>query len=173
MYKKMVPFIITLGLILFSGCGSKMDEVNIKTYTDKKSNLEGYETYSWLTTTSLVVDEKNAFHKRDYNVQDFIQSKINKELLDYDKIESTDNPDFLVSYIVGIDMGAIKEKVNDDGKKYLDSIPEAGIAIVMIDPSNKRVIYAATAEAQLNESLSDEESKERIVDAIEDMLDDL
>jgi len=173
MIKKMIPFFLTVGLVIFSGCGAKTGDIEVATQTNAKVNLDGYTSYAWLASADLVIDENNVLQKRDYNVHEFIQSKITKELVNEDKIETSSNPDFLVSYIFGVNMDAIKKSVDDDGRAYIENIPEAGIAILLIDPSNQRVIYAGTAEAKLDESVTDEESKERIVYAIEEILDDL
>jgi hypothetical protein len=173
MIKKMVPFVLTASLVIFSGCGAKTGDIEVATQTNAKVNLDGYTSYAWLATADLMIDKNDAFKKRSYNVHEFIQSKITKELLNEDKIETSSNPDFLVSYVVGVDMDAVKKSVDDDGKAYLENIPEAGLAILLIDPSNQRVIYAGSAETNLDESATDEESKERIVYAIEEILDDI
>ena len=101
-----------------------------------------------------------------------MQAQITKELVNMDRVETEGEADFLISYVLGVNMDALKDKVDDNGKEYLDNVPQAGAAIVMINPVSKRVIWVASAEAQVDVNLSDEEAKERISYAIEEMFEE-
>ena len=160
---------LVLGLMMLSGCSSK-DNITIKTYQDQKVNLAGYKNYQWLVGGNILVDDGQKWRARAYDINRFVERQIAKELYNKKIIKTQIRPDFLISYVVGINMDAIKEKVDKNGEKYFANVPEAGLGIVFLDPITRQVIWASNAEATLMPELSDEESKERIAYAIEQMF---
>ena len=157
-------------VLFFSGCNSTTKGINVESHTAQKVNLDGYKSYEWLASASIIVDENNAYKNHGYNVEEYIQSQISKTLLNKNRTHSSSNPDFLVSYITGVNMDAVKEKVDDAGKKYIDSVPKAALAIVLIDTRTSQIIWSASADAKIQETLDDTKSKERIDYAIEKMF---
>ena len=82
------------------------------------------------------------------------------------------NPDFLVTYIFGADMDAVKSKLDDEGKEILNNVPQAALIAMCMDAKTLKVIWASSAEADIKKDSSDEESKERIEYAVEEMFSD-
>ena len=169
MKKLIFTISLALSIALFSGCAAK-ETINIKIYKDKKVNLKAYKNYQWLVGAKIVHDDYHEWSGRRYDINRFVESQITKQFYDRDVIKTQIKPDFLISYVVGINMDALKEKVNKNGEKYFANIPVAGLGIVLLDPITKKVIWASSAEAILDEKLSDEESKLRVAEAIEQMF---
>ncbi len=167
--KVVIPTMMAASLIVMSGCISS--DVNVKSYTSPKVNLDGYKTYAWISEANLLLDDHNEYKKRGYNVSEFIKGVVTRELIDLNRMQSESNPDFFVSYIAGVNMDAVKELVDDEGKKHIETVPEKAIAIVLIDAKTSKIIWASNAQTQTSQEFSDEESKERIEEAIEDMFD--
>ena len=169
MKKIILNLLIALSIVLLSGCASK-DNITIKTYKDQKINFTAYKTYQWLVGSNILIDDKKEWRARLYDMNRYVELQIAKQLMSKDIIKTQKNPDFLISYVVGINMEAIKERVDKDGERYFKNVPEAGLGIVFLDPQTKKVIWASNAEATLKPELSDEESKERLSYAIEQMF---
>jgi len=160
---------LVLGVMMLSGCAAK-ENITIKTYKDEKVNLAGYKNYQWLVGGNILVDDGQQWRARAYDINRFVERKIADELYNRGIIKTQIKPDFLISYVVGVNMDAIKEKVDKNGEKYFANVPEAGLGIVFLDPITKQVIWASNAEGSVHLELSDEESKERIAYAIEQMF---
>jgi len=120
---------------------------------------------------SLLVDENNEYKQRGYSVSEFIKGVVPRELVDLNRMESTSNPDFLVSYVAGVNMNAVKELVDDAGKKHIATVPNKALAIVLIDTQTNQIIWISSAQTQTSKKFTDKESKERIEETIEDMFD--
>jgi len=101
-----------------------------------------------------------------------MKSQINKALLNADKTLNNKNLDFAISYILGVDIDVMKEKLDDEGNTYLDNISEATIIIILMDTQTQKVIWTGSAEANLQHNISDTESQKRINYAIEKMFSD-
>jgi len=169
MQKIILTIFLTFSIGLLSGCASK-DKIAIKTYKDQKVNLAGYKNYQWLVGANILQDDHHEWSSRRYDINKFVEEQITKQFYNKDIFKTQIKPDFLISYVVGINMDALKEKVDKDGEKYFANVPVAGLGIVLLDPITKKVIWASNAEAILQEKLSDEESKERVAYAIEQMF---
>jgi len=156
-------------LIFLNACASK-ENIVIKTYKNQKVNLDGYKKYQWLVGAKIVVDDKKKWRGRAYNINTFVERQIANELMDREIYKTQINPDFLISYVVGINMDALEEAVHKDGEKYFKTVPEAGLGIVFLDPLTKKIIWASQAESVLKLEISDEESKKRVAYAIKQMF---
>jgi len=164
--------VLAASLLTMSACSSANQNIKVASQTSPKVNLEGYKTFAWLPIANVLIDEKAQFKGRGYSVNDYMESQINKALLNANKTLDSEKPDFAVSYILGVDMDAMKEKLDDEGKKYLENVSEAAIVVVLMDTQTQKVIWAGSAETNLHQEVSDEESKKRIDYAIEKMFSD-
>lgn len=162
--------ILALGLIAFSGCNSATKDIKVTSQTSEMVNLKGYKTFAWLAVANVLVDKHEQYKSRDFSVNDFINTNIEKELLLAKKVKTSQNPDFLVSFIIGADMDAVKEKVNDEGKEYLKNVPKAALVVLLMDTKTQKLIWAGTAEAEINKENSDEEAKVRLTYAVQKMF---
>lgn len=169
MNKIILAIIFGLSIVFLNGCASK-DNIIIKTYKDSKVNLDGYKTYQWLVGSSVLIEEAKVYKGRGYKVNKFVEAHIARQLYNMDIIKTQIKPDFIISYIVAVDLATINEKVNMDGEEYFKNVPKEGLGIVFLDPKTKKVIWACNAEAVVRAGISDDESKERISYAIEQMF---
>jgi len=169
MKKVLLAIAFVLAVVSFSGC-TETSDIKVKSEKSSKVDLKGYKSYEWFIAAQVVVDENNKYKGRGYDVDLYVQNAITKQLVKKGKVEATTDPDFLVSYVFGVDMDRIKEKVDKDGKAYLETIPEAAIAVLVIDAHNSKLIWAGVAEGEFRKELSDEESMKRIDYAIKKMF---
>jgi len=171
MKKVLLAVAFVLATLSFNGC-TETSDIKVKSEKSSKVDLKGYKSYEWFIAAQVVVDENNKFKGRGYDMDLYIQNSITKQLEKKGKVEATTDPDFLVSYVSGVDMDRVKEKVDKEGKAYLENIPEAAIAVLVIDAHNGHLIWASVAEGEFQKDLSDEESMKRIDYAIKQMFSD-
>jgi hypothetical protein len=170
MKKIVLSALLATGLMTMSGCSVATSDIEVSSKTSPKVNLEGYKTFAWLPVANVLMDQNMQYEGRGYDVNDYMESQINKALLNADKTVSQDNPDFLVTYVLGADMDAMKERVDDEGKKILENIPQAAIVALCLDAKTLKVIWAGSAEADIKNKATDEETQARIRYAVEKMF---
>ncbi|WP_415408003.1 DUF4136 domain-containing protein [Sulfurovum sp. CS9] len=165
MSKLLKGVIAVLMIVGFSGCTSTSD-IQVEAMKSEKVNLDGYKTYE-IIEGSGIVDGTKRTDNLDVNAE--MQQMINTELAKKGKTLVTKDPDFYVAYAAGTDMEAVKEKLDDAGKKTIENRPEAAMVLILIDAETGVIIGISTAEGEAK-SLPAKESKERLNYAIKKML---
>lgn len=169
MSKLLKGSIVVLMIAGFTGCTVPTSDIQVETLRSEKVNLDGYKTYEILEGSG-VIDGTQRTDNMDMNAE--MQKMINAELGKKGKTPVTKDPDFYVAYVAGTDMEAVKEKLNEDGKKTIEKAPEAAMVLLLIDAETGMIIGISTAEGEVK-GLPAEESKKRLNYAIKKMLGDL
>ena len=100
-----------------------------------------------------------------------IRFLVDRELRKRGMTETSGNPDFLVAYLLGIDMTALKLKEDPETKIYnTEKIPKGALVIMLIDPESRRAIWIGKATAQPEEKMDMETRKKRLDYVITKML---
>lgn len=172
MLKLLKGAIAALMIVGLSGCVSTND-IKVKQAKYEKANMEGYKTYMALSSKGIILDSKGTWVPKNIDVNTEIQHLVKTEMDRKGKQLVVSNPDFYVAYAVGVDIDAIKEKVNKKDQAKIENIPSAGLAIVFTDAKTSQVIWMAVAEGNLKEELSLEDRKKRANYAIKKMLEGL
>ena len=159
-------------LISFIGCSSTRD-VNYLEGRNEKVNLDGYKTYAPLLKAGFLVDSQGTWVPRGMDMDSEIQYLTKKELDKKGKQQVVENPDFYVSYVVGVDMDKIKAKVDKKDRLIISSIPSNSLAIVFVDAVTNQLIWISTAEGEVKQDLSNEKVKKRIGKVIHKMFSSL
>ena len=147
------------------GC-VKTDDIEVVALKSEKANLQGYKTYQIMDESGFM-DDSPATDDLDINTE--LKQIVNAEMAKKGKIPVTINPDFYVAYLAAADMDTIKEKVDKKGKVTLESAPEAGILLTLIDADTAEIIYLASAEGDVK-NLPVEDRRKRWNYAIKEML---
>ncbi len=165
MSKLLKGAIAVLMIIGFTGCVSTSD-IQVEALKSEKVNLDGYKTYEIIEGSGIVDGTKRA-DNLDLDAE--IQQIINTELAKKGKTRVTKDPDFYVAYIAGTDMDAVKEKLDEKGKKTIENRPEAAMVLILIDAETGMIIGISTAEGEVK-GLPAEDMKKRLNYAIKKML---
>lgn len=167
--KSVFAILIAIGFI---GCVSTSD-INVAQAQYEKANMEGYKTYMALSPEGIILDSKGTWVPKNVDVSAEIQHMIKTEMDKKGKHQVVSNPDFYVVSAVGVDIDAVKEKIDKKDQKQIENIPAAGLAIVFIDAKTNQVIWMSVAEGDLKDELSLEKRKKRTSYAIKKMLESL
>ena len=158
--KKVIIFIASL-MIGLSGCSSTTKDIHVTQFTTEKVNLDGYKTYAPLLKSAILTDSQGIWRPRNINLDSEIQYVTKQELDKRGKTQVVVNPDFYISYVVGVDMDVIKAEVTNKDKIMLSSVPSSSLAVVFI------------AKGKLQENLSNDKIKKRIKYTIHEMFKNL
>jgi hypothetical protein len=169
MLKILNSTVILLMVLGFNGCVSTSD-INVKQAKYEKVNMEVYKTYMALPSEKIILDSKGTWVPKNIDANAEIQHIIKTEMNSKGKQQVLANPDFYVTYAAGVDLDAIKEKINKKNLKQIENVPSAGLAIVFIDAKTDEIIWMSVAEGELKQNLSLEDRKKRASDAIKKML---
>lgn len=169
MSKLLKGSIVALMLVGATGCTVPTNDIQVETLKSEKVNLDAYKTYE-LVEGSGIIEGAQRTDNMDINAE--MQHIITTELIKKGKTPVTKDPDFYLAYLAGTDMEAVKEKLDEDGKKTIEKAPEAAMILMIIDAETGMIIAISTAEGDAK-NLPAEETKKRLSFAIKKMLSDL
>ncbi len=169
MSKLLKSAVVALVIAGLSGCVSTSD-INVEQAKYEKANMEAYKTYMALSSEGIVLDSKGTWIPKNIDTNAEIKHIIKSEMDSKGKRLVIADPDFYVTYAVGVDIDVIKEKVDKKDQKKIENVPSAGLAIVFIDAKTNQVIWMSVAEGDLKDDLSLEDRKKRVSYAIKKML---
>lgn len=165
---KLLKGAIVVMILGLTGCVSTSD-IQVEALTYDKVNLDGYKTYE-IIEGSGIVDGTQRTDRVDVNVE--MRQMIIAELAKKGKTPVTGNPDFYIAYAAGTDMEAVKEKVNEEGKKTIERAPSAAMILTLIDAEAGMIIGISTAEGDVKGVPADD-MKKRLSYTIKKMLGNL
>jgi hypothetical protein len=167
--------LLTVGMMLFAGCSSvPTKDIQIETQANPKTNFDGYTTYAWLGSAAILRDPSGQWEPPEFDADTEIRHLIDRELRKRGMSETTDNPDMMVTFAVGVDMNAQQIKVDPKTKmEVLEDVSAGGLLVIFIDPSSGFVTWAGVATAKLMEKPDTEMSKARLDYVVTKMLKDL
>ena len=167
--------LLTVGMMLLAGCSSvPTKDIQVETQANPKVNFSGYTTYAWLGSAAILRDPSGQWEPPAFDADTEIRHLIDRELRKRGMSETTDNPDMMVTFAVGVDMAAQKIKVDPKTKmEVLEDVPAGGLLVIFIDPSSGYVTWAGAATAKLMEKPDTEMSKARLDYVVTKMLKDL
>ena len=167
--------LLTVGMMLLAGCSSvPTKDIQIETQANPKTNFDGYTTYSWLGSAAILRDPSGQWEPPAFDADTEIRHLIDRELRKRGMLETTDNPDMIVTFAVGVDMKAQQIKVDPKTEmEVLENVPAGGLMVVFIDPSSGYATWAGAATAKLMEKPDTEMAKARLDYVVTKMLKDL
>lgn len=172
--KRIILLGITLSCFFLSACATfPREDIKISTEAEPKVNFNGYKTYTLLGSAGVILDPEGKWKPNNFDFDAEIIFLINKELRDQNILESNNNPDLIVTYVLGINMAALKGKIDPKTKiNILQNVPQGGLVVVLIDAQSGFVIWGAIATAEIK-NLKPDLAKKRLEYAISQMFDQL
>ena len=161
--------LVMIGLL--AGCAIvPTDDIKIETEADAKVDFSGYKTYAWLGAVGIVYDPQGHWEPPALDADAEIVFLVNKVLRDGGMTEVMSEPDMLVAYALGVDMEALKLKINPETKlTSLGNVPQAGLVVVLIDSETGFVTWVGIATGEIK-NLDSETAKKRLEYAINTMF---
>jgi hypothetical protein len=157
------------GLLLFSGCATAGQGIEIASVVDAKANLAGYKTYDWLASAEVLRDPYGDWVPRGFDVDKEIRWLIDKQLRKKNMVYAVNAPDAYVAYIIGVNMDTQAEQIQAMfGKKAdLSNLTAGALLILLIDSETENVIWAGAAVAQAKTNPTDEQVRARLAAAVD------
>ena len=171
MITKYVGF-VSVVIILLAGCATvQTQDIEIVAQADPKVNFSGYRTYDWLGTAAIVNDPYGQWEPPQFDADVEIIFLIDRELRKRGMSESAVDPDLVVAYAAGIDMDALKLKVDPTTNMNMaENVPQGGLVVVLVDSESGFVIWVGAATAEIQESPDTKTVKARMDYAVTKMF---
>lgn len=169
---KIIFLLITFfSLINFTGCASyPKDDIEVDAQADPKVKFSDYKTYAWLASAGILNDPQRKWKSLKFDADAEVMFNINHELRNRGMTESTNNPDLLIAYGLGVDMATMKFKINLESKiQFMENVPKGALFVIMTDARTGYVVWLAGAMSEIK-NLAPDIAKKRIGYAITEMF---
>ncbi len=163
--------VLAVTLILMSGCASITSDIKVDAKTAATADLNGYKTYAWLGKGALLRDPDRQWQPPTMNIAGDVKYLIDRELRKRGIFSSVSKPELAVVFFMGVDMKAMKLKMDPQTKKeMMENVPKAALVIAFVDTKTKFVVWMGKATAEIQENSSDEVVRERLDYAVTEMM---
>jgi hypothetical protein len=166
----LVPF--ALAVAFASGCSSiPTGDIEIKTEAAPKANFSGYKTYGWLGAATIVNDPAGQWKPQGFDADAEIKFLVDRELRARGMSESSDKPDLVIAFALGVDMANLELKTKPDTElEVLSNVPRGGFLVVMVDSASGFAIWAGVAQGHVMKEVDPEMAKGRLDYAVSKMI---
>jgi hypothetical protein len=163
---------LVAGIVLLSGCASApVKDIRVEAQADPKTNFSGYRTYAWLGAAAILNDPYGQWEPPEFDADAEIKYLIDRELRKRGMMQNYTSPDLLVAFAAGIDMEALKLKVDPKTKMDVpEKVPTGGLVVLFVDTQSGFVNWVALATAQVQESPDTKTVKARLGYAVTQMF---
>lgn len=163
--------VMAVFLMIMSGCASVTSDIEVDAHAAPLAKLSSYKTYAWLGKGTLLRDPEKKWQPPKMNVAGDIKYLIDRELRKKGIFSHVTDPDLAVAFFMGIDMKAMKLKVDPETKKeMMQNVPGAALLVVLMDVKTQDVVWMGKATADLQENPTDELVRERLNFAVTEMM---
>ena len=171
MLKKNIRVIIVV-IMLLTGCATvQTQDIKVDAQADPKANFSGFKTYGWLGAAAIVYDPYGRWEPPQFDADVEIAFLIDRELRKRGMSQSSVDPDMVVAFAAGIDMDALRLKVNPTTKiKMAENVPQGGLVVALIDNDSGFVIWVGMATAEIQEDPDTKTVKARLDYAVSKMF---
>lgn len=161
--------VVIVGFI--AGCATfPKDDIKVDAEADAKANFSGYKTYAWLGSVGIVNDPDDQWEPPQFDADAELVFLINDALRKRGMTEVNDNPDMLVAYGVGADMGALQLKEDPKTKlSTLENVPQGALIVTLIDAQTEFVVWAGEATGDIK-NLDAKTAKQRLQYVVDSMF---
>ncbi|WP_221895441.1 DUF4136 domain-containing protein [Bathymodiolus japonicus methanotrophic gill symbiont] len=150
-------------LILLQCCVPYTRDIEVKTEVGTQADLSDYNTYTWLETMSTLNDPSGKWQPTGLDLAGEIKFFIDRELQDHGLHLNTTDPELGVAFQFGADMQSLKLQQNPKSKlAVLSNVPDATLAVILIDTVTKDIIWISKAEAEIQQGYDAELVRKRI-----------
>jgi len=172
--KKIITALTLTLLFALNACSTmnstSNSDIKFETDIDPKANFKGYKSYMWMGSASIMNDPDNQWVAPGFDANAEIKLLIDNQLRSRGMSETSQNPDVIIGYALGINMANIEYKENPDKSfKTLEAAPKGALIILMVDAQTGVVIWASSARADIKGHTGDT-AKQRLAYAVKSML---
>jgi len=172
--KKIISLFALTILLSITACStmnsSSNSDIKFETDIDPKANFKGYKSYMWMGSAAIINDPDKLWVAPGFDANAEIKLLIDNALRAKDMSESSQSPDVLIGYALGVDMSNIEYKNNPEKSfKSLEAAPKGALIILMVDAQTGVVIWASSAKADVQGNTGDA-AKQRLAYAVKSMM---
>jgi PBP1b-binding outer membrane lipoprotein LpoB len=151
--KKYHLLLVAVSALFFAGCesmGTSSDPdlagIEVTSQTDKKANLSGYKTYSWIAVAAVLNDPDGKWQPPGFKAGDEIKNLVDGQMKNKGYTLKGASADLGVAYMLGIDMEARKFKMNPETKvKEMQDVAKGALVVVLVDMRTGFIVWMGEA----------------------------
>jgi hypothetical protein len=148
--------LLLAGIMFLSGCASApVKDIRVEAEADPKTNFGGYKTYAWLGAAAILndPDPHGQWEPPEFDADAEIKYLIDRELRKRGMMPSYTDPDLLVAFAAGIDMEALKLKVDPETKIDVpEKVPSGGLVVLFVDGQSGSVNWVLCSNPDVQEA---------------------
>lgn len=170
---KTINFIgITILALLLNGCAASLtQDIEIDATADTTTQFSAYKSYTWLGDIAALNDPEGTWQPPKMNVAEDIKFLIDRELRKRGIYSYSENADLEVAFFMGVDMEAMKLKVNPDTKQDIpETVPAASLAVALIDAKTGFVVWVGEAMGDIHKDASEDTIRKRLDYAVTEIF---
>ncbi len=158
-------------LLVMAGCASVTKDIVIETEASPLAKFDSYKTYAWLGEMSLLRDPEEKWQPPKMNISGDIKYLVDRELRKKDVYNELTAPDLGVVFFVGVDMEAMKLKVDKEtNADIIKNVPKAALVVALIDTKTEYVVWMGKATADVQNSKDVDVVRQRLDYAVREMF---
>ncbi|BCS95215.1 hypothetical protein DSLASN_08470 [Desulfoluna limicola] len=164
--------LFVIAFIFLAGCTTApVSDIKLKSKADPKVNFNGYNTFAWLGSASILNDPEGKWEPPGFDADAEIKFLIDRELRKRGMSKSSANPDLLVAFAAGVDMDALDLMVDPETHSEIqENLPKGGLLIAFVDPDTGFVIWLGMAKAEVQQGIDGLTIKARLDYAVTKLL---
>lgn len=159
-----LALLFVVAFIFLAGCATvPVDDIKLKSKADPKANFNGYTTFAWLGSASILNDPNGKWEPPGFDADAEIKFLIDRELRKRGMSKNSANPDLLVAFAAGVNMDSLELMVDPETHAEIkENLPKGGLLIAFVDPDTGFVIWLGMAKAEVQQNIDQETIKARL-----------
>jgi len=163
-----------LGATILTGCTTidpAFSDIDLITEIHPRFSLDNYGSYTWSVNASLVYDPEGKWEPPAYDLDEEVKFLVDTELRNSGLVESSSNPDLLVSFAIAIQMEELPFNRNpNEEMAVIENVQQGALVITLVDPVLGYAVWAGLAVADIDEAPDNDLSRRRIEYAVSNLL---
>ena len=160
---KMLRFVLALIFIIcVTGCSS----ITIDDDFFNTADLTSYKTFDWIPRPHAILIVKEGRGQ----VEKLLKESVNEQLTARGLSQKADNPDLLISYLVGAELINADDFSDKVGERTAQPYSEGAILLDFVDAKTRELLWRVAAFGLEDRSPTPEKDKEIIEKTVERMF---
>lgn len=169
--KKIYFVLLSASLLLLSGCATVTSDIKVDAEVAPNATLDRYKTYDWLGAFTALNDPNKTWQPPNIDIVSDVKFLVDRELRKRDIYSTSNTPDLVATFFIGVDMENKTLQLDPDTKIELNkTIPKAALVVVLIDVASKEIVWLGEANGDIQKNATPEIARERLDYAVREMF---
>ena len=155
--------VMVVGLVLVACASVPTGDIEFDAEGAPGFELSQNKSYAWLGSAQIVNDPQGEWEPEGLDADAEVRFLIDREMRGRGMVEVIREPDLLVAFFAGIDMETLElTDIPDQEIPVLEKTSKGALAIVLVDPRTRQMVWAGAALATINKDRSIHDVRARL-----------